>query len=317
MEPNSSLQAVEASSAENESSGDIVNHPKPPSMWPSIFKHLLHCLAMFGTIAGFCYIQGAWRLSMWDHKWGHIDPVKVYGLTCAILLYAVRVVALLTLPQLIFNFIGLTFLNVFPGKVMLKGSPLLAPLINFRVVTRGDYPDLVRNNVIRNINTIIDVGLENYTIEVVTDKSIDLPSRRRIREIVVPKHYQTKTGALFKARALQYCLEDNVNELNDNDWIVHLDEETLLTQNCVRGILNFVSEGKHQFGQGLITYANNGAVVNWITTLADSIRVSDDMGKLRLQFRAFHRPLFSFKGSYVVSKVSRRVVNHWLFEEPT
>ena len=44
---------------------------------------------------------------------------------------------------------------------------------------------------------------------------------------------RTKSGAMYKARALQYCLEDDVNILQENDWIVHLDEETLLTQNSV------------------------------------------------------------------------------------
>lgn len=276
---------------------------KMRSAIPGILKHLLHCCTLLGMIVGSCYLQGALRLTNWDPRLDKLHPVHEYGYW-AFAFYALRLVPLLNIPQLLFNLIGLIVYNVFPGKVLLKSSPLLAPLICFRVVTRGDYPDLVRNNVVRNINTLIDTGLENYLIEVVTDKSIELPTRRRIREIVVPKHYKTKSGALFKARALQYSLEESVNELSDNDWIVHLDEETLLTGNCVRGILNFVCEGKHQFGQGLITYAN-GPVVNWITTLADSLRVSDDMGKLRLQFRKFHKPLFSFKGSYVVSKVSQ------------
>ena len=54
---------------------------------------------------------------------------------------------------------------------------------------------------------------------------------------------------MFKARALQYCLEEDIHNLSDDDWIVHLDEETLLTDASVRGILNFVLDGKHQFGQ--------------------------------------------------------------------
>lgn len=101
-----------------------------------------------------------------------------------------------------------------------------------------------------------------------------------------------------QARALQYCLEDDVNILGDDDWIVHLDEETILTENAVRGILNFVYSKKHEFGQGLITYANE-EVVNWLTTLADTCRVADDMGKLRFQFYMFHRPLFSWKGMFI------------------
>lgn len=68
-------------------------------------------------------------------------------------------------------------------------------------------------------------------------------------QVVVPSSYRPKSGALFKARALQYCLEEDVNLLADTDWIVHLDEETLATEAAIRGILNFVIEGRHQFGQ--------------------------------------------------------------------
>lgn len=51
----------------------------------------------------------------------------------------------------------------------------------------------------------------------------------------------------------------------------------------------------------MITYANEG-VVNWLTTLADMFRVAVDMGHLRAQFLLFHRPLFGWKGSYVVAR---------------
>ena len=70
------------------------------------------------------------------------------------------------------------------------------------------------------------------------------------------KHFklaQSKSGALNKARALQFCLEEDKNILKDDDWIVHLDEETLLTKGAVRGILNFINNGKHSFGQGRFT----------------------------------------------------------------
>lgn len=267
----------------------------------STVKHLLHCCLLLVIIAAFEVYSGAIRLD--ENSFITIDPREEYGDIWCVALYFLRLLTLLTLPQVFFNFCGLIFYNAFPDKVVLKGSPLLAPFICIRVVTRGDFPDLVKTNVMRNMNLCLDTGLENFLIEVVTDKPLNLPKHRRIREIVVPKAYKTKSGALFKSRALQYCLEDSVNVLNNNDWIVHLDEETLLTENSIRGITNFVLDGKYPFGQGLITYANEN-VVNWLTTLADSFRVSDDMGKLRFQFKFFHKPLFSWKGSYVVSQVS-------------
>ncbi|XP_014300315.1 beta-1,4-mannosyltransferase egh [Microplitis demolitor] len=263
----------------------------------STAKHVSHCCFLILLITIFEYTSGV--LSFVEPK-PVVDSWERYGFM-TLLLYLLRLLTLLALPQTLFNFLGLIIYNAFPDKVTLKGSPLLAPFINIRVVTRGDYPQLVKTNVTRNLNKCIDAGLENFQIEVVSDKPIGLMSHRRIRELVVPSEYRTKSGALFKARALQYCLEDGVNELADHDWIVHLDEETLLTENSIHGILNFVLDGKHPFGQGLITYANEN-VVNWITTMADSFRVADDMGKLRFQFFMFHRPLFSMKGSYVVTQ---------------
>ncbi|XP_047003886.1 beta-1,4-mannosyltransferase egh [Schistocerca americana] len=269
-------------------------------MLSSRTKHILHCCLLLTVIAIFEICTGGIRLG--SDKQQDFDPWERYGYFGAFSLYLIRLLTFLPLPQVLFNFAGLTLYNAFPDKVPLKGSPLLAPFICIRVVTRGDYPQLVRNNVARNMTCCTEAGLENFLIEVVTDKVVGLANHRRVREVVVPATYRPKSGALFKARALQYCLEDGVNILADNDWVVHLDEETLLTENSVRGILNFVLDGKHQFGQGLITYANED-VVNWVTTLADSFRVADDMGKLRLQFSMFHKPLFSWKGSYVVTQV--------------
>lgn len=270
-------------------------------MLTSQSKHFLHCMLFFTLIIFFELFTGGVKLT--SDREMNFDPWERYGFIGTFILYMLRLLTFLSLPQVLLNFAGLTIYNAFPDKVVLKGSPLLAPFICIRIVTRGDYPQLVRGNVDRNMAMCIQAGLENFLIEVVTDKSINLPVHRRTREVVVPTDYKTKSGALFKARALQYCLEDGVNVLSDNDWIVHLDEETLLTENSVRGILNFVLDGKHHFGQGLITYANEH-VVNWVTTLADSFRVADDMGKLRMQFSMFHKPLLSWKGSYVVTQVS-------------
>uniref|UniRef100_A0A224XPE3 Putative beta-14-mannosyltransferase egh n=1 Tax=Panstrongylus lignarius TaxID=156445 RepID=A0A224XPE3_9HEMI len=268
-------------------------------MVSSQVKHALHVALLVTVVIAFEVMTDGLHLKKSQPD---LDPFVTYGVLATLLLYSLRMLAFLPLPQVLLNFCGLTMYNAFPDKVVLKGSPLLAPFICVRIVTRGDYPQLVQSNVFRNLNRCLDAGLEHFMIEVVTDKPLHLAKDRRILETVVPVEYKTKSGAMFKARALQYCLEDGVNSLADTDWIVHLDEETLLTDNSIRGILNFVLDGKHSFGQGLITYANED-VVNWITTLADSFRVADDMGKLRLQFSLFHRPLLSWKGSYVVTQV--------------
>ncbi|GMR45077.1 hypothetical protein PMAYCL1PPCAC_15272, partial [Pristionchus mayeri] len=259
-------------------------------------KHLLHCISLYVWIGIVVYFFAFFSIETVD-----VQPIDRYGLFFTVLLYAWKCSPLLILPQCIFQLIGLTFFNPFREKVHLKAVPLLSPFVCFRVVTRGLYPRLVKDNVKLNIDVCKMVGMTNFMFEVVTDKGIDFSGVSLVREIVVPRNYETKSGALFKARALQYCLEDEVDRLQDSDWIVHLDEETLLTSNSVCGILNFVEDGQHQFGQGLITYAT-GEIVNWLTTLSDSYRVSDDCGKQRGQLSLLHRPIFGWKGSYVVTK---------------
>jgi len=229
-----------------------------------------------------------------------LNPWHEYGWP-AVLLYACCYLALLGLPQAVFNFLGLVLFPSFPNQPKLKNLSVRTSQICFRVVTRGDYPELVRNNIHRNLNICQDAGLTNYFVEVVTDRSISVVENERIREVVVPSNYKTRSGAMFKARALQYALEDEVNILNDNDWIVHLDEETILTDGSVTGIVNFICDGKHQFGQGVITYVNDG-IVNLILTLCDTHRVAEDMGKIQFQLNVLHMPILGWKGSYVVAQ---------------
>lgn len=271
-------------------------------------RHLFHVFCFLTLFIGFELTAGGIRIWEVHFERDTVDPIKEYGILWTCILYAFRFLSFLPLPLCICHAIGLLRYNVFPDKPQLRGSPLLAPFLSIRVVTRGDYPDLVHRNVQRNMNTCIELGMDKFIIEVVTDKPLNLPKNGRIRELIVPSSYRTKSGSMYKARALQYALEDDVNILNDEDWIVHLDEETILTENSVRGILNFMFESKHSIGQGLITYANE-EVINWVTTLADSFRVGADLGLLRYCLKRFHKALFLFKGSFVVCQagVERRV----------
>jgi len=262
-------------------------------MVPSTVKHGLHCFLLITLIVSALILSENNIVK---------DSVSMYDNPVRMFISLIRLLELLLLPVTIINFLGLVVFNAFPDKVSLKRSPLLAPFISFRVVTRGDYPNLVKATVTRNIKTCLKTGLEKFNFEVVTDQPINIPKDRLVREIVVPDEYNTKTGAKYKARALQYCLEDSVNILEPNDWIVHLDEETTLTDNSVKGIINFVTDGRYPFGQGFITYAND-IIVNWFTTFADCLRVSLDGGLLRYTLKVFHKPIFSWKGSFMVAQL--------------
>lgn len=264
-----------------------------------LFQHVLHVLTVtlfISMIILFVFLAGG----LGPDQLESFDPVLRYGQTATVILYLLRYLTLIPIPQAIFNFLGIVLYNTHPAKPKLKTSTLFGPCICFRVVTRGTFPELVKKNVERNIEVCSRIGLDNYIIEVVTDKAVNLLKSPRHREVVVPTQYKTKNNTLYKARALNYCLEKGVNMLSDNDWIVHLDEETLLTESSVIGIINFISDGKYKFGQGVITYANE-EIVSWITTLADLVRVGMDYGMIRFCLKYLHKPFFSWKGSFIVS----------------
>lgn len=233
----------------------------------------------------------------------HLHPLESYGLLGCILLYSLRSIPYLSLPFGITNILGIVTMNTFPAPPTLEAVKAKIPFLCFRVVTRGLYPDLVKTNVERNIKTCYKVGLDNFKFEVVTDNALNLPKSALVRELVVPNDYQTLKHSLFKARALQYCNEPSVNILSNDDWVVHLDEETLLTESSTIGLANFAGQGHGDIGQGVISYANE-EIVNWWTTLADCVRVSVDLGMMRFSFRKLGCPLMGFKGSYIIVKES-------------
>ena len=225
-----------------------------------------------------------------------------YGDRVAWLLYFIVMTPYLSLPVAFAACIGLMLFNPYKNPPEPDFSLSSAPFICFRVVSRGDYPAFVKSNVQYNQHLCQKLGLENFVIEVVTDRSIYLPLNQRTREIVVPSGYQTKRNTLFKARALNYCLENEVNRLSSNDWIVHLDEETILTKAALYGILDFIANDMGDIGQGPISYANAAHIPCWSTTMADCIRLAFDYAIFRFQLSVLKRPVFGFKGSYIVMR---------------
>ena len=231
-------------------------------------------------------------------------------------------------PQIITTMIGIVFLGPFNQKKIKTNcfSGLDVPWICVRVVTRGTYPKLVSRNVVKNIDVIKACGITKFVLEVVTDQPLYINEtldeyKQNYIETVVPENYRSKGDTRKKARALQYCLEEGVNSLSKDDYIVHLDEETLLTNDSMNGIINFITEGKHMIGQGIITYgmlpSPSSPSFTWVQhhlcTIADSVRVSDDVGKNKTQFKLLHKPFFGMKGSFVVTKFEAERKVTWDF----
>lgn len=221
--------------------------------------------------------------------------------TLGVVLKSVWIVAL---PYAILNYYSLLKYPAFSAGKRLKETTPIDVRLHFRYVTRGENPNLVRDNL-RQARKLLAATLPsaNWRIEVVTDKALGLAGEADVHEIVVPPSFTLPRGTRYKARALHYAL--GVSEARADDWIIHLDEETRFDVDTLCEITAFVAReqghaGKPRIGQGIILYGQ-GPLVNWVTTLADSLRVGDDYGRFRLQFEHGVAP-FGMHGSFIVCR---------------
>jgi hypothetical protein len=153
-----------------------------------------------------------------------------------------------------------------------------------RVIDDSEERAVVRNQV--------------YNSSSYLEANRDMMIEHNFDEVVVPKEYKCPSGAKFKARALHYAILNS--RATRNDWVVHLDEETRFDEDTVKHTLHHcveqaaeVDRGEKKYGdvgQGVIIYGSAIHFENYVTTLADSVRVGDDYGKFRLQYET-KRPL--------------------------
>ncbi len=214
---------------------------------------------------------------------------------------------LIPLPYALVNFYG--YLRYPAVRRTPPPEPTALPVtLYFRYVTRGQNPTLSAENAHKAFHRLSETLPEgNWLVEIVSDNPLTVDDcGGRVRVICVPRAYQTAQGAKFKARALQYALEHI--PAAPEDWIIHLDEETTFDGDTIRAVNHFIAVQREQveagmqthpaIGQGVILYGR-GEVGNWVTTLADSIRVADDYGRFRMQFER-GKAFFGLHGSFVV-----------------
>ncbi|TPX43994.1 hypothetical protein SeLEV6574_g04776 [Synchytrium endobioticum] len=107
-------------------------------------------------------------------------------------------------------------------------------------------------------------------------------------------------NALYKARALEWYRQ--TMRYTEHDWVLHLDEESVVDDETIRRILDFIwYEPQYWWGQGPIFYNQWGYWSNWIFTVADALRVGDDLSRFQLQYTYFHRPIFGAHGSFLLT----------------
>ncbi|KAJ3143224.1 hypothetical protein HK100_000023 [Physocladia obscura] len=114
-----------------------------------------------------------------------------------------------------------------------------------------------------------------------------------------PTSFSTSSSK-YKARALEWYRQ--TMRFSEYDWILHLDEESVIDDESVKRILDFIFyEKEFHFGQGVIFYNQYKYWNNWIFTVADALRVGDDVSRFQLQYTYFHRPVFGAHGSFLLT----------------
>ncbi len=184
-----------------------------------------------------------------------------------------------------------------PGRV--------ASLVSFRYVSRGTNVETLHHAIESVRREMADLPAFPYVIEAIVEQDIDLGDQDDLIKLVVPRDYATASGSMYKARALQYGLEQS--PLPDDAWILHCDEESHVHDSLIRGIYQAILEeeasGEHRIGQGAIVY-HHSLEEHPFLTLADSIRTGDDIGRFHLQNRKLGIPVWGFHGSFILVRNS-------------
>jgi beta-1,4-mannosyltransferase len=151
------------------------------------------------------------------------------------------------------------------------------PIINFQIMTRSaGATDVVPRGIQSVVESCKQIGFSDYSISVVTEDPGDVERVKGAKVIVVPKNYQARNGAIRKARALQYAVEERKLTSGGRDltrnWIFHMDEESVATPQTLLSILAFIREKKGLISEGPIIYPYKVWDANRLTLLAESVR---------------------------------------------
>jgi hypothetical protein len=184
----------------------------------------------------------------------------------------------------VFNYIWLIWLFGFPiyyslafeiikyRKLMVKRTfvPINPKRMVFQITTIG-HMEVVQESI-DNINRICaEVGYQNYEVVVVSEVNERFEGAVTV---TVPKDYSTFNHAKYKARALQYAVEqrEKKGENTSDFWIYHLDDESMITKQGLMSVLDHADNNLAPIAEGLITYPNKLNVGSRLVKYLDAVR---------------------------------------------
>lgn len=175
-----------------------------------------------------------------------------------------------------------------------KGNPRRIDNLYILTVTKGDNKEAVMRawNAHKHL-TKYDPCIR---VHVLTDEPNHFDG---INCFTCPKAFTTDR-AKYKARALEWYRK--AMQYTEHDWVLHLDEESVIDDETVSRCLDFIRYAKDcTWGQGVIMYNQHRFWKNPIFTVADALRVGDDLSRFHLQYWLFQRPIFGAHGSFLLT----------------
>ena len=155
----------------------------------------------------------------------------------------------------------------------------------FQITTRGFNVDALKRSV-ESVKYWAPKYLKDYKIWVVTepDANPEIDNIKGVKIIKVPYDFSTPNQSKYKARALEYAKELRKDYDHENTWIYFMDEESIVGEDTILGIIDFIENKRGLIGQGLIIYSNFFGK-NIFTSLADLIRSSADVSTYAFQIK--------------------------------
>ncbi|KAF2405434.1 hypothetical protein EJ06DRAFT_525948 [Trichodelitschia bisporula] len=178
------------------------------------------------------------------------------------------------------------------------------PRLLLCLVTRGRNASAVHRSVAALLpslsaaqSSILPAELHIVTEPGTTGRFHALTSHPYITLHVIPDTYLPPV-AQHKARALSFFL--SVTRPGADDWILHLDEETVLDAHALAAARAVAARGEVDMAQGVLQY---NAYAHWsssLWTVADCARAGEDWGRYSWQCVWAGRSVWGLHGSWLL-----------------
>jgi len=164
-------------------------------------------------------------------------------------------------------------------------DPGRLPYVKFQITTKGGALPVVERSLVE-LDTFVGRHPDlrsRLSVEVVTEVAEEVDAIGRhfqggllpVTTVLLPPDYRTPNGTLLKARALHHVVElrrGGFESRPGRTFIVHLDEETLITHDQLVVLLAYLADDPRPVSEGPIFYPLEWRRTPWLCRSMESMR---------------------------------------------